>query len=557
LLQVALELIAQPDLIGAERVPFAGAREAIAHQVEQAVGRLGARQEMPLAFRLGGVGETLAVIRGDALAALVAQEDDGGWRFYPSEKQKDLGTPGDTAVGTCAGSAEVILRYARLSGDRRFLEAGLKALAFMDRFHVPAGAQVWECPLHAPDIYASARAVRAYLEGYEITGERRYLERAQYWARTGLPFVYPWAAPDRPIMTYATTPIFGSSFYTVVWMGRPVQWCGLAYADAVLRLAPHDDQFPWREIAEGITLAAMQMQASAGERVGCYPDSYNLLADAPAGPWLNPALILGDVYGLMGVRVEPATRVARREQAGDWVPISALAEIEQAALTGDALIARLATERAGVIRILIGGIARPQGVEVNGQALPEAAADGADAVGWRHFPDLCALVVVAPPAEQTDLRLPNPQLAQPAAPLIATRAEWEFNTDGDTEGWTTRNDLDPPTVAAGAMTLRATGPDPFITGPAMRVSANKHSALALRMRSRRGGSAQLFWTRSGQPHTSEEMSQRFDVPAADDWQVVRVRLGDHREWTGTITRLRLDPPGGADDVVAIDHLRLE
>src|SRR3989304_4125680 len=117
---------------------------------------------MPLAFRFGRLGETLRVVRGEALAAVAGQEEDGGWRFHPGEKQKDLGTPGDTTIGTCAGNAEAILRYARLSGDRRFLEAGLKALAYMDRFRVPAGAQVWECPVHAPDIYASARAVRAY-----------------------------------------------------------------------------------------------------------------------------------------------------------------------------------------------------------------------------------------------------------------------------------------------------------------------------------------------------------------------------------------------------------
>lgn len=557
LLQVALELIAQPDLIGEEKMPFAGVRETIAHQVEQAVARLGARQGMPLAFRLGDLGETLAIMRRRALAALAAQDDDGGWRFYPNEKQKDLGEPGDTTVGTCAGNADALLRYARLSGDRRFLEAGLKALTFMDRFRVPAGAQVWECPLHAPDIYGSARAVSAYLEAYEITGEPHYLERAQFWARTGLPFVYTWSAPDRPIMTYATTPIFGASFHKVVWMGRPVQWCGLAYAQAVQGLAPYDRQFPWRQVAQGITLAAMQMQATEGERLGCYPDSYNLITDTPAGPWINPMLILGNVYRLLGVRVEPATAIARREGDGEWMPVTALADIEETVLTDDALTMRLTTERKGVVRILIGGIARPERVEVNGAALPEVADDADDATGWRYFSALSALVITAPQAQTIDLHIPTPRLAQPDRPLIVTRPDWEFDTEADAEGWTPHNDLEPPTVGDGAMTLRVTGPDPFIVGPPMRVAAAEYRAFVLRLRAPRGGRAQLFWTRRDRPATSEEASQRLDIAVAEGWRIVRIPLDDHPEWIGTITGLRFDPPGAAGDSVEIDYLRLE
>jgi hypothetical protein len=560
LLQVALEAIARPQLIGEEQVPSADQRETVAHQVEQAVQRLGAREGMPLAFRLGDVGAALLWERNGALAALASQDDDGGWRFQPGDKQKDLGQPGDTTVGTCAGNAEALLRYARWSGDRRFLEAGLKALAFMDRFRVPAGAQVWECPLHAPDIYASARAVSAYLEAYQITGEAHYLERAQYWARTGLPFVYAWAAADRPIMTYATTPIFGASFYTVVWTGRPVQWCGLAYAQAVMRLAPYDRQFPWQELGEGITRTAMQMQAVEGERRGCYPDSYNLLTDTPAAPWLNPMLILGNVYRLLGVTVEPTTAIARREAGADWVPITALAQIENTALTNDALTATLTSERAGPVRLLIGGIARPEAVEVNGQPLaelPDEAGKAGDAAGWRYLPDLCALVVIAPQAATTELRVPNPRLAQPPGPALVTKPEWDFEAAGDAEGWVVRNDLGPPEVAGGAMTLHVTGADPFVAGPPMRVPADHYRTLVLRIKTEHGGPAQLFWTRVGQPQTSEELSRRFEVPAAPGGQVVRVPLGDDPAWTGIITGLRLDPPGLAGDSIAIDFLRLE
>jgi hypothetical protein len=112
-------------------------------------------------------------------------------------------------------------------------------------------------------------------------------------------------------------------------------------------------------------------------------------------------------------------------------------------------------------------------------------------------------------------------------------------------------------VAGGTMTLRVTGPDPFVLGPPMRVPAAEYGTLVLGIRAPQGGEGQVFWTRIGQPGTSEGLSQRFQVAPGDDWREVRVALGDHPEWTGTITRLRFDPPGAAGDRVEIDYLRLE
>ncbi|MFO0980481.1 MAG: hypothetical protein U1E76_01845 [Planctomycetota bacterium] len=44
----------------------------------------------------------------------------------------------------------------------------------MNRFTIPRGRNL-EVPLHAPDVLAAAQAINAYLEGYQLAGDERYL----------------------------------------------------------------------------------------------------------------------------------------------------------------------------------------------------------------------------------------------------------------------------------------------------------------------------------------------------------------------------------------------
>ena len=65
----------------------------------------------------------------------------------------------------------------------------------MEQFRVPRAAQVWEVPVHTPDILAAADAVDAYVEAYRFSRDPRWLRDAVTWARRGLPFVYFWDDP--------------------------------------------------------------------------------------------------------------------------------------------------------------------------------------------------------------------------------------------------------------------------------------------------------------------------------------------------------------------------
>ncbi len=260
-------------------------------------------------FYYGHLDAALGYYEAEVQPIIEAQTEDGSWGFQPtSEKTEKLGKPGDVVLGTCAANALKLLKHARITGNSTSFEAGKKALSFMDRFSVPRGAQAWECPLYEPDLLAAAHAIGAYVEAHEITGNKTYLRRAEYWAETGLPFLYHWHLPDRPGMQFASIPVFGTTFYTHPWFGVPVQWNGLVYAYYLQRLNQHTRDERWLKIAEGITISAMYQQWTDGELKGTYPDGFYGFCTEGKGPHLNPEDIMVNVYTLRGL--DPGVKTA-------------------------------------------------------------------------------------------------------------------------------------------------------------------------------------------------------------------------------------------------------
>jgi len=239
-------------------------------------------------FVTGRADEWLKIKAAEVRHLMATQKPDGSFRYDGPYRR---GHFEDTASGYCARPAVTLLEFARATGDPSALEAGVKTLEFMKRFRTPRGAQTWECPLHTPDILASAFLVHAYVRGYELTGNRDYLEQARRWAVSGLPFVYQWSC--RPVMRYATIAVFGATHWRAPnWIGLPVQWCGYNYAYALTLLAPHDQTLDWRHLARGILIAAEQMQYPDGEFAGCLPDSFDLAEQRRNPPNINPCALV-------------------------------------------------------------------------------------------------------------------------------------------------------------------------------------------------------------------------------------------------------------------------
>lgn len=330
-------------------------------------------------FFYGRLAESMSQLDGFIAGLIKSQRPDGGWVYEPASKeQAELGRSGDSVLGTCANRASSLLRYARITGDHAAFEAGEKALRFMEMFRVPRGGQTWECPMYEPDILAAAYAIRAYHDGYRITGDKRWLRDAVYWAETGVPFIYLWSLPNKPMMLGATIPVFGSTFYKHSWLGVPVQWCGLVYAYHVFHLAEELKKTPlagtlnfstadWKRITELITVSGMHQQFADGDKIGTYPDSITRF-EQRNGAFLNPEDILVNVLALKGH--DPEIKTVRTKS----VVISSLAGIHKVRANPDRLSFELEWFPNETSHTLI-KCDKPKSVRVNGTEL--------DQNGWR------------------------------------------------------------------------------------------------------------------------------------------------------------------------------
>ena len=249
----------------------------------------------------------------------VQQRHDGEWRMIKSFDAAGVKRyrPGKVdystthfakhANGFAGRDMVAILEGATLSADNDLISAALELLDKQTTLYantVPRGAQTWEIPLHTPDIMGSAHMVKAYTLGYIISGRREYLEQARYWAWTGVPFVYLHPPTPQPVGSYSTIAVLGATNWKApLWLGRPVQWCGLVYSSALHMLSEYDREGPWKQIADGITTAGLQMtwRETDDKRPGLLPDYFDLRGQVGAGPAINPGTVqahLPELYGI-------------------------------------------------------------------------------------------------------------------------------------------------------------------------------------------------------------------------------------------------------------------
>ncbi len=240
-------------------------------------------------------GEQLAqILRDEANSIIGKQRSDGSFHYSGKYLR---GHWADYASGDCGNYLYRLIEYWRLTRDKKALEAALKGLEFANKLKTPRGAQVWELSLHTPDIMGSSRCTLANVFAYEATGDKKYLDAARRWALTGVPFVYLWedrdlANGEQPLMKYATIAVFGATgWVSPNWMGRPVQWCGLDYAYAVLLLSKYDSTLDWAKIGEGIVASAECQLYDEEEFVGLLPDSFQMETQVKYPYNINPSVV--------------------------------------------------------------------------------------------------------------------------------------------------------------------------------------------------------------------------------------------------------------------------
>jgi hypothetical protein len=501
--------------------------------------------------QLAGLGET-------AIRLLDAMEPDGSWRFRTRVETsgvfKDmdyslLGPDRAAEIGTCAHNLYEVLRFARLTGDAGAFEAAEKPLTFIEQFSVPRAAQVWECPVHSPDILAAADAVEAELEAYLCSGDARHLEEAVRWAWTGLPFVYVWNPPGKPVLRYASIAIFGGSWYGGSWIGQPVQWNGLRYAYALLKLADYDHSFPWRRIAEGLTISALYQQDSEGPNVALWPDNFSAL-DWSKCPWVfEPGLISKNIYKLLGRDIEPATTTVG---TGDQrVCITTRAQVSEAAWKESGLSLRARFAEGENSCMLVTGLEKPVRVLLNGSSLPQSRT-----VGWQYVGEQGFLVIrlsglgphlleIQGARRRTGSLLPN-QLS-----VIA------FDFAQGLEGWTPASQVEDLRAEAGLLKGLATGSNPYLHRTRLRVNGRLDDKLKVKSQAAAGASIGLYWITEDSPNWAEDKAIRLPFKPGPNFNEYVFDVGRHSLWAGkTITGIRLDPAdGGSGGEFAVESIR--
>ncbi|NPV47312.1 MAG: hypothetical protein HPY69_10155 [Armatimonadetes bacterium] len=501
---------------------------------------------------------------------IASQHADGTWRFsgdrageWPESgvNYDVLGPVGASEVGLSASRAQTVLSFALQTGDRAATAAGLKALDGLRQFRVPRAAQVWEVPVHTPDILASAQAVSAFLEGYRLTGDPACLRDAVYWARSGLPFVYVWHPEDQPAMQGASIPVFGATGYVLSWFGVAVQWNGLAYAQALEDLARYDTSFPWQRVADNLVRSAMYQQAIEGPRLAQWPDALNFIPGRPGlhgqtPPCFQPSSILRESFRALGQHVVE-DRLAVR-QGGEHLCVQARAALGDAQWRGDRLeaTATFATGQPGVITIL--PVTRPSRVVLDGAVLPAVsdlyASD--DAGWWWHEPTATVQVRVVRDGRHRLLLEGIAREEVEWAPPPRMSLDFRF-ADG-LDGWHADHDLQALAVSEGALQTTVTGADPYMSRESLHVEGRAGDVLVLRMECS-GGGGSVFWATEDGGGFAPSREITYGATGGPGVQEVRIAVGDHSLWAGrTITALRIDPPyRQIGDTVRIESIRLE
>ncbi len=365
-------------------------------------------------------------------AALASQKADGRWVYdcTPEVAKKTreltggthdtLGREGESTVGLCAMPAWHILQHARLTGDAGAVAAGTNALEAMGAFRKPAGAQTWEVHMDAPDIFAAALAADCYRIGYELTGERRYLNAAVRWARTGLPFLYSYAVPHtgpgakvmipddeltegreadagfygsdyvfgnaaRQITPCASLAVFGTSFYVVSWFAHVVQWCGMRWAGAVYDLLPYTNDVVLAHAADGVLLSGCQQTLDKGPVVGLLPDSWHLESNTIYPAYIAPMRVEEALrqkldmpqYGMTRTAIVGGRGGARRH-------ISTHGGVYAAREEGGRLRWRQRFLAGEPCDTVVCGGGEPRGVNAGGTHVPRVADAGIVAHGWHY-----------------------------------------------------------------------------------------------------------------------------------------------------------------------------
>lgn len=133
-------------------------------------------------------------------------------------------------------------------------------------------------------------------------------------------------------------------------------------------------------------------------------------------------------------------------------------------------------------------------------------------------------------------------------PALRTGIDFQFNADGNAEGWLGGSVAGGVFLAYLSPTTRS--PRPHFAREYLRVPPDKYTTISIRMRvpGTTEGPAVLFWTTAASPNFGGDKRVEFRVTCDGQFHEYEVAVGTHAKWKGqSITGLRLDPVNKVED----------
>jgi hypothetical protein len=250
--------------------------------------------DLRLAYRVGGVIPALAAEEAVVQARIDDQLTNGSWPSNQPVMSFPETVPYIPAIiPLVTQNALRILRYAAVTGHSNSAGAGIRAIELLERdYGIGKPTDTPRVPLPELDLRTIAEATECYLLGYQVTGERRYLDGARFWADTGLPYVFLWSQPGRPAMRGAALSRLGEPLATPS--------TALEFARVLAELHRVRPDRLHYNAARSIVAGAEYQQASGGE----LPEHWNVAENRPEGELRSPAPLLAALQAVRDLDTE-------------------------------------------------------------------------------------------------------------------------------------------------------------------------------------------------------------------------------------------------------------
>ncbi len=556
---------------GALVAPDPAIREA-ASRIESEVEALLNRppSEVDAGFTWGDPPALLQSMVINATGAYNLQDKRGAWTYngnrqgsgpFKGYDYNQLGKTGSDALGLNTQNLLSLLKVIKFTGDYTLMPAAERTLNFLKRFRVPRAAQVWEVPVHTPDILAAGQACQDYVLAYELTGKAEYLQEARRWAEAGLPFIYTWNTPEFKFLRYASIPVFGASLFNCSWFARPVQWNGLSYAEALLDLSKYDDSFPWRQVAEGIYVSATyQQEHEDPDNLALWPDSIRAITGEKAGWIFAPDQILRLGSGLFDQPLQPSLYKLSTPDG----PLHLLVRGKVTAhLDADGTLkAEVTFPSVTAGWLVLTPVSAPKQVLLNGRALDyRPYADGAPAAGdyWTRFTSYGLLMVHFEKPGTYKLEIQGVRRAKREV-LPEKRTTLDFEFHNSTEGWLPKQSVGDVRAENDCLVFKVLGGDPYLGRANVQIPGSSVEKIVIRLKitSKPPQTGEFYWGTATQPSPSESRVVRFELKVDGAFHTYVLDMSKVSQWKDqTITFLRLDPGNKGPAEVAVDYIRGE